>query len=97
MSDGDSATSLEVRKMIMGRVGCRPNLMEEFKNIRQIHTENYRVRNVNVGVLACGPMAMVNGITEICNKQSGCCSTFGMELADGAHAYFNFTEEDWEW
>ena len=98
--DDDAMSSLELeRSMMMGRIGCRPNLVSEFRNISQVHTKNYRIRNVNVGVLACGPKALVNGITEICNKQQcgGCRCNFDMELEDGSNAYFSFTEEDWEW
>ncbi|KAL3910338.1 MAG: hypothetical protein SGILL_007731 [Bacillariaceae sp.] len=79
--------------MIYGRIGQRPNMMEEFS---KIETRNGTSGNRNVGVLACGPIAMVKSITSICNQPRGGCA-WNFELEDGPDAFFSFTEEDWEW
>ena len=78
--------------MVQGRIGCRPNLGLEFRKIRTSGDHALK----NVGVLACGPMAMVQSITKICNKPNSGCQ-WGTQQEDGTNAFFSFTEEDWEW
>jgi hypothetical protein len=78
--------------MLKGRIGCRPNLAFEFGKITTSGDHTLK----DVGVLACGPQAMVQSITQICNKpKSGC--QWGMQQDDGTSVFFSFTEEDWEW
>lgn len=77
--------------MLHGRIGCRPNLALEFAQIPCAGT------GLNdVGVLACGPLAMVQSITEICNKPNSGYQ-WGVEQEDGSNVIFSFAEEDWEW
>jgi predicted ferric reductase len=78
--------------MLKGRIGFRPNLAFEFGKITTSGDHTHK----DVGVLACGPLAMVQSITQICNKpRSGC--QWGMQQDDGTNVFFSFTEEDWEW
>lgn len=59
-------------KMLLGNIGCRPSLAEELRSIE----------GTDIGVVACGPMAMIESISSVCNEDS---------------AVFTFTEDDWEW
>lgn len=94
ISDTSSADIMHI-SFLKGRIGCRPDFESEFRKIKS----NVDAGNSgnDVGVLACGPMAMVKNITQICNTpKSG--YTWGVKQEDGnSDAYFSFTEEDWEW
>lgn len=81
-SIGSSPT---IERMVMGRISCRPDLASELGNIvtRGMH------QHKNVGVLACGPVAMIKAVTQSCNHVS--------KNSDGSDLYYSFTEEDWEW
>ena len=72
-----------LQSMIEGRIGCRPNLQEEF-NEGTVH-------QADIGVVACGPYAMIQQINGICNTGS-----FTWGTKEGG-AFFAFTEDDWEW
>jgi len=92
----DDITSHEslLISMIKGRMGSRPDLKAEFKSISSISNTN----ESDVAVLACGPMAMVETINQICNVPSSKCSfEGGTRQNDGSIAFFAYTEEDWEW
>jgi len=78
--------------MVQGRIACRPNLATEFGKIAT-GGDHY---DKDVAVLACGPLAMVQSITNVCNKpKSG--YQWGLQQDDGSNVFFSFTEEDWEW
>ena len=72
-----------LQSMIEGRIGCRPNLQEEF-NEGTVH-------QADIGVVACGPYAMIQQINGICNSGS-----FTWGTKEGG-AFFAFTEDEWEW
>jgi len=79
-----------MQRMILGRIGCRPNLPEEFTEIlSEINMTKGDKKLNDVGVLACGPVQMVETINSICNMPSS-----GLK---NQRSVFTFTEEDWEW
>jgi hypothetical protein len=49
------------------------------------------IGQADIGVVACGPIAMIQEINAICNAGS---FSWGQGKED---AFFAFTEDDWEW
>lgn len=92
LSDDSTSDESFLISMIKGRIGKRPDLKAEFKSISSKSNSD----KSDVAVLACGPMAMVETINEICNVPSSKCSS-----EEGTHhdspVFFTYTEEDWEW
>jgi len=95
-----------LRSMILGRIGCRPDMVQEFSDIAlNANTNSSTTGNDDIwdiGVLACGPVSMVESINRICNNTSASTSVPGSfsvsnSSNDGSNVFFDFTEEDWEW
>jgi len=88
------------RAMLEGRIGCRPNMEDEFRELAFVHQRDMNEDFDTVGVLACGPKAMTNAINAAVHN-TGPLSTFfdagKIENKDGTDATFAFVEEDWEW
>jgi predicted ferric reductase len=72
--------------MLEGRICCRPNLDHEFS---EASVES--IGQADIGVVACGPIAIIQEINAICNAGS---FSWGQGKED---AFFAFTEDDWEW
>jgi len=83
--EGIQSDNEMLQSLIGGNIGCRPNLSYEFSSFAK---EMALIAGgmVDIGVLACGPVQMVESINSICNEGS-----------ENEHACFLFTEEDWEW
>merc|ERR1711933_167155 len=90
MSDVEDLKNIDtLRSMVYGRVHKRPNLQREFDDVaRSLHTSI-----PDVGVLACGPVKMIEQINNICNRSA--TYSWGLENASGENVYFAFTEDDW--
>lgn len=88
------------RQMLEGRIGCRPDMDVEFRELAYIHQRDMNEDFDTVGVLACGPKAMTNAINDVVHN-TGPLNTFfdagKIENKDGTDATFAFIEEDWEW
>ena len=88
------------RQMIEGRIGCRPDMDAEFRELARLHRRDMNEDFDTVGVLACGPKAMTNAINDAVHN-TGPLNTFfdagKIENKDGSDATFAFVEEDWEW
>lgn len=110
LSDSDNEVYIEsgsrgldtetYRAMLEGRIGCRPDMEAEFHELAFIHQRDMNEDFDTVGVLACGPKAMTNAITDAVHK-TGPLNTFldagKIRNEDGTDAFFSFVEEDWEW
>lgn len=90
--EGTQSDNEMLQSLVGGNIGCRPNLSYEFASFAR-EMASIAGGMVDIGVLACGPVQMVESINSICNVTSGGCSS-GLE---NEHACFSFTEEDWEW
>jgi len=98
-----------VHDMIIGRIGGRPNIPAEFmqaaancsplkKNPKSDAIYNIDVEEglpVDIGVLACGPIPLIESIDNFCNKSS--LFSWGLSEGEGSKTFFTFEEEDWEW
>jgi len=88
------------RQMIEGRIGCRPDMEAEFRELAFAHQRDMNEDFDTVGVLACGPKAMTNAINAAVHN-TGPLNTFfdagKIANKDGSDATFAFIEEDWEW
>ena len=80
-----SVSSTPLQAMLEGRIGCRPDLDQEFS---EASIESHQA---DIGVAACGPLAIIQEINAICNAGS---FSWGQGKDD---AFFAFTEDDWEW
>lgn len=99
----DRYTQLVMRSLLFGRIGCRPNMKNEFLKLFPSAQD--------IGVLACGPVPMVESINSICNvapnkpkdgedgtvMSSSNTAAWGLRRKGGPDAFFSFTEEEWEW
>jgi len=90
--EGTQSDKEMLLSLIGGNIGCRPNMSYEFASFAK-EMASIAGGMVDIGVLACGPIQMVESINSICNVASRGCS-LGLE---NQHACFSFTEEDWEW
>jgi hypothetical protein len=101
LESGSKGIDTEVyRQMLEGRIGCRPNMDDEFRELAFNHQRDMNEDFDTVGVLACGPKAMTNAINDSVHN-TGPLKTFfdagKIENKDGTDATFAFVEEDWEW
>jgi len=99
-----------VHDMIIGRIGGRPNIPAEFMQaaancspLKQKDLKSDGIYNidfdedlpVDIGVLACGPIPLIESIDNFCNKSS--LFSWGLSEGSGTKTFFTFEEEDWEW
>jgi len=101
MESGSRGIDTDVyRSMLEGRIGCRPNMEDEFREMAFSYQRDMQEDFDTVGVLACGPKAMTNAINASVHN-TGPLNTFfdagKIENKDGTDATFAFVEEDWEW
>ena len=102
-SDSDEELEEHIHSMIEGRLGVRPDLVQEFRQVAAIAItqsafhEEMTKEAPDIGVLACGPMAMVKTINEICNTSPCFSRPHESEDGDTGTAFFAFSEDDWEW
>ena len=101
MESGSGGVDMDAYKtMLEGRIGCRPDMEAEFRELAFAHQRDKEIGFDTVGVLACGPKAMTNAI-NLAVHNAGPLSTFfdagRIENKDGSDATFAFVEEDWEW
>ena len=78
--------------MLEGNIGRRPDFQCEFLKVASMTgpaatTTLHATAPPTIGVIACGPVAMVQSINHICNS--------GSNLRGGP--IFAFTDDDWEW
>jgi len=86
--EGTESNKEMLESLIYGNIGCRPNLSYEFTSFAK-EMASIAGSVVDIGVLACGPAQMVESINYFCNVPS--------TGEKNKHAWFSFTEEDWEW
>jgi predicted ferric reductase len=90
-SSSDSDDEELLQAMLEGHIGCRPNLSDEFGAV-------VKGADADIGVVACGPLPLIQQINGICNSSGGRIS-WGIQTdeSDVNGAFFAFTEDDWEW
>ena len=101
-AEGESTNSIDIdifKSILQGRIGCRPDMEAEFKEVAMHSTDDIK----DIGVLACGPQAMTRAINKAVRNEChivNYCSANKAKVddgEDGAETYFAFVEEDWEW
>ena len=77
--------------MLEGNISRHPDFLheclKEASMTGHVTTMFHATAPPTIGVVACGPVAMVQSINHICNS--------GSNPASGP--IFTFTEDDWEW
>lgn len=101
-SEGADSTQIDkeavLRSIIEGKIGCRPNIPEEFSSVGCNVVEKSMGMGpaVDIAVMSCGPPKLVESINNHINAPSSCFSSLGDE-SDHQAIFFSYTEEDWEW
>lgn len=112
LNDNHQSMQDIIHEMIIGRIGCRPDVSAEFldaaaaagtfystqtkKNSQAHNTSSVLEHHPSeIGVLACGPVPLIESINSFCNQSS--CFSWGVRNDDGSKVFFAFTEDDWEW